>query len=582
MDHHHRRHRPIGHRGGVTETDYSGVAIGSVIGNGGVRGWFSMPLITVSGITSDVTTVDSTNTYLVESGGILDILGGGGVSGLITVEQNGEAIVNSGGTVLSTTVSSGGAEYVGVNGASGTASGTTISNVGIQYVGFGAGGSGTAVSTTISSGGEQDVGAGGSGVATSTTIDGGIQRVGSNFGTGTAVSTTISGGFQFIGDGGSGTASSTTINGGNQYVGYGAGGSGTAVSTTINSGGTQYVGFGVGGSGTASSTIINSGGTQDVGDNQGSGTASGTTVSGGGQQIVGDGFGSGTASATTIDSGGIQYVGSDGGSGAAIGTTISSGGTQIVGYFLGTGTAISTTINGGGTEYVSSAGTAIGVTFAGASATLDIAQPAGLSGTISGWQAGDIIDFVSTSVTSAAISGSTLSITVSGGSTFSYQLAGQEANTVPSLQSDGSGGTEVVLVVSGVGSGQTLEVSSGQTSNGIVVFSGGTLQVDSGGTALGTVDSGGTDKVYGNEVVKWVHLHADDVGVLRLVGTRIKGWIWVSLFCQPVLEEVHEPNHVRAIQVFVLLEVVFGVEKRMRIPILSGSPANVVNERVES
>ena len=99
-------------------------------------------------------------------------------------------------------------------------------------------------------------------------------------------------------------------------------------------------------------------------------------------------------------------------------------------------------------------------------------------------------------MTSASISGSTLSVTVSGGATFTYQLAGQQANAFPSLQSDGNGGTDVVLV-GGVASGQTLEVFSGQTSTGIIAFSGGTLKVDSGGTAIDTVDSGGTDNVSG-------------------------------------------------------------------------------------
>jgi autotransporter passenger strand-loop-strand repeat protein len=98
---------------------------------------------------------------------------------------------------------------------------------------------------------------------------------------------------------------------------------------------------------------------------------------------------------------------------------------------------------------------------------------------------------VGTSVTSAAVSGSTLSVTVSGGATFTYQLAGQEANTAPRLQSDGSGGTDVILALTAVGSGQTLEVFSGQTSTGITVLSGGTLQVDSGGIAVDTIVSSG-------------------------------------------------------------------------------------------
>jgi fibronectin-binding autotransporter adhesin len=151
-------------------------------------------------------------------------------------------------------------------------------------------------------------------------------------------------------------------------------------------------------------------------------------------------------------------------------------------------------ISSGGTELVG--GTASGVTFADTSGVLELYQPSNLSGTLSGWQIGDTIDFVGTSVTSASISGATLSVTVSGGATFTYQLAGQETYTIPTVQSDGNGGTDVVLVA-GVPGGQTLEVFSGQTSNGIIVLSGGTLKVDSGGTAINTVDSGGTDLVYG-------------------------------------------------------------------------------------
>ena len=57
-----------------------------------------MSQIIVSGVTSSVTAVDASNTYLVESGGTLDILNGGLVSGLITVSQGGTLNVYAGGT----------------------------------------------------------------------------------------------------------------------------------------------------------------------------------------------------------------------------------------------------------------------------------------------------------------------------------------------------------------------------------------------------------------------------------------------------------------------------------------------------
>ena len=55
------------------------------------------------------------------------------------------------------------------------------------------------------------------------------------------------------------------------------------------------------------------------------------------------------------------------------------------------------------------------------------------------------------------------------------------------LTSDGSGGTDVTArpISVTVSSGQTLTVSSGQTSGGVLVLSGGTLNILSGGTASG-------------------------------------------------------------------------------------------------
>jgi hypothetical protein len=104
------------------------------------------------------------------------------------------------------------------------------------------------------------------------------------------------------------------------------------------------------------------------------------------------------------------------------------------------GTATSTTIGNGGTETVQSGGTATSVSFTGSAGTLDVAQPQDLTGTISNLQIGDVIDFTDTDVTSATVSGSTLTITVSGAATYSYALSGEEANTEPTLQPNGSGG----------------------------------------------------------------------------------------------------------------------------------------------
>src|SRR5947207_6294672 len=180
------------------------------------------------------------------------------------------------------------------------------------------------------------------------------------------------------------TATNTTISGGSEDD------RGRAIGTTINRGGTEIIEQG----GTAAGTVI-AGGTQGV-----FGTASNSTISAGIQRIEFRGI----ATGTTIN-GGFQDN-----FGTAAGTTVNAGAAQIVEFGA---TATNTTINGG-LEYVNAGGIANGVTFAGHTGTLQLQDPASLTGTIFGWQVGDAIDFFAT-VTSAAISGSMLQIAMSGG-----------------------------------------------------------------------------------------------------------------------------------------------------------------------
>jgi autotransporter passenger strand-loop-strand repeat protein len=55
-------------------------------------------------------------------------------------------------------------------------------------------------------------------------------------------------------------------------------------------------------------------------------------------------------------------------------------------------------------------------------------------------------------------------------------------------EGNGTGGWSAAMTT--VASGQTLSVTSGQTSTGVIVDSGGTLDVLFGGKVSGTVDSG--------------------------------------------------------------------------------------------
>ena len=85
------------------------------------------------------------------------------------------------------------------------------------------------------------------------------------------------------------------------------------------------------------------------------------------------------------------------------------------------------------------------VTFAG-DGTLTINPTASFNNTgIGGLAAGDTIDFAGKTVTSAVISGSTLIVTESGGTTLSYNIAGTFAGDYFALTGDGHGGTDLVL-----------------------------------------------------------------------------------------------------------------------------------------
>jgi autotransporter passenger strand-loop-strand repeat protein len=167
------------------------------------------------------------------------------------------------------------------------------------------------------------------------------------------------------------------------------------------------------------------------------GTVTDSTINAGGNEFLNAGT---TAIDTIINAGGVQS-----GPGTAIGTLINEGGLQNV-----SGIVKGTIINGG-VESVSNGGMADGVTFAGSHSTLALATPSGLTGFIRNWHVGDIIDFQNTIVTGVNATSNTLTVTYGDHQTASYSLAGQQANAEFKLQSDGNGGTELVLFASSLG-----------------------------------------------------------------------------------------------------------------------------------
>jgi autotransporter passenger strand-loop-strand repeat protein len=261
------------------------------------------------------------------------------------------------------------------------------------------------------------------GTATDTTINGGLVDV---FPQGSTDNTIVNHGGRLNVFG---TSTNTTI-----HHGGVENDSGTSVNTTIDGGGIENV------RGVSTGTTINHGGVEDV-DNRG--TDFSTTINNGGIQNVRSG---GVADGALINTGGVENV-------REFGTTtgaIINGGIQNV--FDG-GIANNTTINAHGIEIVHRGGFADNVTFGSPDATLELANPADLRtrSTISNIQVGDVIDFLNTTATTVHQNDQHTNVTVKyeiGNTTrtITYLVADQQPNTEFKLQSDGHGGTDLVLV----------------------------------------------------------------------------------------------------------------------------------------
>ena len=69
----------------------------------------------------------------------------------------------------------------------------------------------------------------------------------------------------------------------------------------------------------------------------------------------------------------------------------------------------------------------------------------GLKGIVTHWHVGDVIDFLKTDVTSVQQTGNKLTVTYDGNQTATYKLLDKQANTEFKLESDGHGGTDLIL-----------------------------------------------------------------------------------------------------------------------------------------
>lgn len=296
---------------------------------------------------------------------------------------------------------------------------------------------GTTDNTTINNGGNEEVFH--RGLATRTTInDGGVEIVVG----GKSVDTTINGGVENVissAGGSPGVSERTTINsGGVEDIG-----SGKSYNTNITSGGVENVRL----LGRAFDTMINSGGVENViggvtertlinsdGILNDKGIANHTTINGGVENVSGNDY------YTTIKSGGVENVNS---SGEAFDTTIASGGVLNI---KALGDVVSPTINSGGVLNVLAGGSASHVTFSGDGGTVRLANPADLKGSIIHWQIGDIVDLLNTKVTAVSENGSSLLVQGAGFRPVQYHLVDQQPDTRVAFQSDGHGGTDLILV----------------------------------------------------------------------------------------------------------------------------------------
>lgn len=448
-----------------------GIATHTTINGGGEQniyagGFASDTMLNVHGLQIDwgtaiKTTIEGGEQYVWGSATDTTINSGvqyvGGTADRTTVSAGGEQIIYGGGTASGTTIAGGNQSIYGI------ADQTTIENGGFQFVhgiatgttvndsqqnvyadGYTSGTTlnaggvqvdwGVASDTSINRGGRQFVW----GSATGTIIYNGAEQ---DVGSGASVSGTTLWGGVFFFDGALqhvwGSASDTVLVAGAQYIEAGGSANGTTIGTNTQVPPPLYPIIVIAKQfvyGSATGNVINNSGAQEV---ETSGTATDTTINPGGAQDV-----YGSAFQTTIN-GGTQIV-----RGYAGDTTIVSG-SQLV---LAGGYADKTTIGAGASQYVDG-GTTHDVIFTAPSATLSLHESSELTGSISGWQAGDTIAlndiaFIegTTTLAYAANSGNTGgTLTVSDGThTAALSLLGQYTAGDFALSYDGHYGTRVI------------------------------------------------------------------------------------------------------------------------------------------
>ena len=444
--------------------------------------------------------------------------------GQIDIQEDVEFHVSNGGTMVSTTVNSGGRLYIGSNGM---AISTTVSSGGSLFVTS----DGMVTSTTIISGGRFSASSGVTAVSTIVS-KGGYLQIESD---GTALQIVEDGGYVKADSGASVTFASNVISnlslennsatlhsgttvisanvssGGMLYIYNG----GIVNTATVDSGGDIYVSKG----GTANNVLVNSAGYMTV-KNSGiavsailtsfghitvssGGTATSSIVNFSGHLHANSG---GLVESTSVSSGGFLYANSGG---SVVGASVESDGNLHVRYG---GIAHSTIVSSGASFTVFSGGTATDVVAeSGAILSLTLAKDTYIEGTIAG-SAFSIRSNVASDLTLNPLtylyveSGGTASVTtVSSGGNLDVSSGGMAVSTLMSYGGDLNvygGGTAISTIMIGYKESSItylchLNVSSGGTAVSTTASNGGWIQVYDGGTALSTIMiSEGELKVY--------------------------------------------------------------------------------------
>jgi autotransporter passenger strand-loop-strand repeat protein len=400
--------------GGVETVSLGGMAVSTTVSNFAVEtvsGGGSATYTTVSngGSVSDYGTVIS-DTVL--SGGTENVLSGGAARET-AISSGGIQNVDAYTSVVGTTITDGGVEFVFAAPAQGGVNtGSVISSGGAELLSSGA----SAVGTVLSDGGylvvlpgatqTDTVSSGGTVVSTGVVLyqpGSGITDYPGDTGSNLTVSTSspFTSATEYVLSGGTATSNTVGPNG-VQIIYDGGSALDTRMSGNAFRGGTQYVYSG----GAATSTFVTAESIEDV---YSSGVTSFTTVSGGEELVFAGGKSVDTTVKVNGGGGGSELVegafnGGVASNGIAVSTTISSGGHEIASYY---GVLSGTVVSSGGYEVISGLGSAT-------STTLDLGGHIDLAG----------LHYVA-GATSAFLNSATdvLSVT-DGSSVYTQQLVG--------------------------------------------------------------------------------------------------------------------------------------------------------------